>query len=71
MKQAVWDAFHGTAQPTTLKGLTFRIDEIGWQVDTTGMPGYLNPENVRTVDESTQAAYLAQRCGSTSRATRP
>jgi len=60
VKQAVWDAFHGTPQPTTLNGLTFRIDEIGWQVDTTGMPGYLNPENVRTVDQATQAAYLAQ-----------
>jgi hypothetical protein len=60
VKQAVWEAFHGTAQPTTLNGLTFRIDEIGWQVDTTGMPGYVNPENVRTVDQATQAAYLAQ-----------
>ena len=60
VKQAVWDAFHGTAQPTTLDGLTFRIDEIGWQVDTTGLTGYVNSENVRTVDQSTQAAYLAQ-----------
>ncbi len=60
VKQAVWDAFHGTAQPTTLEGLTFRIDEIGWQVDTTGQPGYVNTENVKTIDESTQAAYLAQ-----------
>jgi hypothetical protein len=60
VKQAVWDAFEGTAQPTTLEGLTFRIDEIGWQVDTTGLPGYVNPENVRTVDQATQAAYLAQ-----------
>lgn len=60
VKQAVWDAFHDTAQPTTLEGLTFRIDEIGWQVDTTGLPGYVNPENVRTVNPSTQAAYLAQ-----------
>ena len=39
VKQAVWDAFHGTAQPTTLEGLTFRIDEIGWQVDTKGLAG--------------------------------
>ena len=31
VKQAVWDAFHSTAQPTTLEGLTFRIDEVGWQ----------------------------------------
>jgi len=60
VKQAVWDAFHGTAQPTTLEGLTFRIDEIGWQVDTTGLPGYVNRENVATIDEATQAAYMAQ-----------
>jgi hypothetical protein len=60
VKQAVWDAFHGTAQPTTLDGLTFRIDEIGWQVDTKGLPGYVNSENVATVDEPTQAAHLAQ-----------
>ena len=60
VKQAVWDAFHSTAQPTTLEGLTFRIDEVGWQVDTKGMPGYVNSENVATVDEATQAAHLAE-----------
>ena len=60
VKQAVWDAFHGTAQPTTLEGLTFRIDEIGWQVDTRGLPGYVNLENVATVKEGTQSAYVAQ-----------
>lgn len=60
VKQAVWDAFHGTAQPTTVNGLTFRIDEVGWQVDTTGLPDYVNPENVRTVSEQTQSRYLAQ-----------
>jgi hypothetical protein len=60
VKQAVWDAFHGTAQPTTLDGLSFRIDEVGWQVSTSGLPGYLNRENVPTVDETTQAAYLRQ-----------
>jgi hypothetical protein len=60
VKQAVWDAFHGSAQPTTLNGLTFRIDEVGWQVDTSGLPGYVNRENVRTVNQATQAAYLQQ-----------
>ena len=35
VKQAVYDAFNGTGQPTTLNGLTFVIDEIGWQTDTT------------------------------------
>ena len=32
IKQAVWDAFHGTAQPTFEDGLRLRLDEVGWQV---------------------------------------
>ena len=60
VKQAVWDAFHGTGQPTTLNGLTFVIDEIGWQTDTTQYPQYVHNENVPVVSEATQAAYLRQ-----------
>jgi len=60
VKQAVYDAFHGTAQPTTLNGLTFRIDELGWQTDTTAYPQYYHQENVAVVSEQTQAAYIAQ-----------
>jgi len=55
VKQTVWDAFHGTGQPTTLNGLTFRIDEVGWQTDTTGMAQYYGPENVKVVSQQTQA----------------
>jgi len=55
VKQAVYDAFNGTGQPTTLTGLTFIIDEIGWQTDTTKYPGYVNAENVRIVSEQQQA----------------
>jgi len=68
VKLALWDAFHGTAQPTlpgypvsgsgqTLFGSTSRmfIDETGWQVDTTGLPGYSNSENVPTVSDAKQA----------------
>jgi hypothetical protein len=55
VKQAVYDAFNGTGQPTTLNGLTFIIDEIGWQTDTTQYPGYVNAENVRVVSEQQQA----------------
>ncbi len=58
VKQAVWDAFNGTGQPTTLGGLTFRIDEVGWQVDTTGLAQYVNPENVNVISPATQAQYL-------------
>jgi hypothetical protein len=57
VKQAVYDAFNGTGQPTTLNGLTFVIDEIGWQTVTTGAQ-YVNPENVRVISEQTQADYL-------------
>jgi hypothetical protein len=54
----VYDAFNGTKQPTTLNGLTFRIDEIGWQTDTTAYPQYVNAENVAVVSEDTQVQYL-------------
>ena len=32
VKQAVWDAFNGTAQKTVEDGLRVRLDEVGWQV---------------------------------------
>jgi hypothetical protein len=60
LKQALWDAFEGTAQPTTLDGLRLHLDEVGWQVDTAGRPGYRGPENVPVTDEVTQAAIYSQ-----------
>ena len=60
VKQAIYDAFGGTGQPTTLTGLTFRIDELGWQTDTTRYPQYFDRENVKVVTEQTQAIYIAQ-----------
>ena len=60
VKQVVWEAFNGTAQPTTLNGLTFRIDEVGWQVDTSGLAGYFGDENVPTVTPQQQAQYLTR-----------
>lgn len=59
-KQALWDAFHGTAQPTTVEGLELHLDEVGWQVDTAGRPGYRGRENVPVTDELTQAAIYGQ-----------
>ena len=46
IKQAVWDAFHGTAQSTFAepgvttftRPLMFELDEVGWQVDDPGRP---------------------------------
>ena len=60
VKQALYDAFNGTAQPTTLDGLTFRIDELGWQTDTTAYPQYYHPENVKVVSEQTQADFIKE-----------
>ncbi len=56
VKQALWDAFDGTAQPTTLNGLMLHLDEVGWQVDTSRFSGYQGRENVPVTDELTQAA---------------
>jgi hypothetical protein len=60
VKQALWDAFDGTAQPTTLDGLKLHLDEVGWQVDTIGLSGYHGRENVPVTDEITQAAIYGQ-----------
>ena len=71
IKQAVWDAFHGTAQPTFAEGKTdetsseplrFVLAEVAVQV---GIPEslasrYTNAENVPVADETWQAkAYPA------------
>jgi hypothetical protein len=60
IKQALWDAFHGTAQPTTVEGLKLHLDEVGWQVDTRGLGGYLGAENVPVTDELTQATIYGE-----------
>jgi len=56
VRQALWDAFDGTPQPTTLNGLRLHLDEVGWQVDTSRHGGYQGKENVPVTDEVTQAA---------------
>ena len=65
IKQAVWDAFHGTAQPTfaetgrssMLPALKLRVAEVGWQVGVVpaASGAYTGAENVATTDEATQA----------------
>lgn len=60
LKQAIWDAFNGTAQPTVEDGLKLTLDELAYQVPTDGKAGYSGAENVETVDEATQATYYAQ-----------
>lgn len=68
IKQAVWDAFNGTAQPTFAerggngggaRPMLLDLDETGWQV---AIPSalqhlYSGKESVTPVDEGTQAQY--------------
>jgi len=67
IKQAVWDAFNGTAQPTfpeagmpggPLRTLKLRLNEVGWQVaiPPASRDAYFGKESVVTTDEGTQAA---------------
>jgi hypothetical protein len=61
VKQAVWDAFHGTAQKTFEDGLRVRLDEVGWQVAVPRrmLNSYFGAETVRPTDEATQASIYA------------
>ncbi|MGH3104825.1 MAG: hypothetical protein ACRDN6_12095 [Gaiellaceae bacterium] len=62
IKQAVWDAFNGTAQPTVEDGLTLRISEIGWQVAVTpsAAGAYTGAETVAVTDEARQASIYGE-----------
>ncbi|HEX6699379.1 MAG TPA: hypothetical protein VF101_01470, partial [Gaiellaceae bacterium] len=70
IKQAVWDAFNGTAQPTFAEAggsrrvasvagppLSLVLDETGWQaaIPSDDRDAYTGFENSKTVSESTQA----------------
>jgi hypothetical protein len=74
VKQAVWDAFNGTAQPTTVSApallraaqdfstLKFRIDEYAYQVAIPSAYAklYTGRELSPVVSEANQAAYYAE-----------
>jgi hypothetical protein len=67
IKQAFWDAFRGTGQPTFAErrargSLTFRLDEVGWQVDvvTAANASYHGRENIRPTDENSQARIYGE-----------
>jgi hypothetical protein len=70
VKQAWWDAFHGTAQPLfreagdTGGGPHVRIfvDEVGYQAKIAAEKAslYSGSENVPLIDETTQGQYYAQ-----------
>jgi hypothetical protein len=70
LKQALWDGFNGTAQPTPGEGTRFVaalggplqlvIDETGWQVGVSGLPGYIGAENVPVISDLVHAQYYSQ-----------
>jgi hypothetical protein len=60
LKQALWDAFAGTPQPTTVGGLRLYLDEVGWQVGVDRERGYTGVENVTVTSEAAQAAIYDQ-----------
>jgi hypothetical protein len=60
IKQALWDAFSGTAQRTTVDGLRISLDEVGWQVATAGRDGYTGVENVAVTTEARQALIYGE-----------
>jgi hypothetical protein len=65
VKQAVWDAFHGTAQPTFEQGLKMKLDEVGWQVAVvpSAQGSYFGAESIDPTDETTQALIYASLIG--------
>jgi hypothetical protein len=64
VKQAVWDAFNGTAQPTfpepgaPLRTMKLRLNEVGWQVAIPpgSQAAYTGREIVAVTDDGNQAA---------------
>ena len=69
VKQAIWDAFSGTGQPTFAepglrqeRPLTFKLDEVGWQVaiPSRSRRAYHGRESVRPTTEAEQAKIYRQ-----------
>jgi hypothetical protein len=62
VEQAVWDGFHGTAQPTTVDGLRLIVDETGWQTppDRAHRSLYTGKEVTKTVSVPKQGGYMAE-----------
>jgi hypothetical protein len=62
VKQAIWDAFHDTAQPTIETGLEISIDEVGWQtaIPLASQSAYSGYETVPVTSERAQAQVYGQ-----------
>jgi hypothetical protein len=65
IKQALWDAFAGTGQPSVETGLRLRIDEIGWQVavPASRRTAYHGRETSAVTTEKAQATNYAKLIG--------
>ena len=61
VKQAFWDAFRGTAQPTFEQGLRMKLDEVGWQVavNPDALGAYFGEESIVPTSEWAQAAIYS------------
>jgi hypothetical protein len=61
IKQAFFDAFHGTAQKTFEQGLKMKLDEVGWQVGVvpSAQGAYFGTESIQPTSEAQQAAIYA------------
>jgi hypothetical protein len=60
LKLAFWDAFAGTAQPTPADGLPILLNEVAWQVDTSGNEAYTGDEAVAVTTEERQAQIYSE-----------
>jgi hypothetical protein len=73
IKQAVWDAFHGTAQPTFAENgsatdpagrppLRLTLDEVGWQAEipAESRAAYTGRETVKPAPEAAQARVYGE-----------
>jgi hypothetical protein len=62
VKQALWDAFGKTAQPTVESGLKISIDEVGWQtaIPATSRDAYTGAETVPVTTDAAQARVYGQ-----------
>jgi hypothetical protein len=62
IKQAFWDAFAGTGQPTVEQGLKLRVDEIAWQttVPARSRAAYFGTETASVTSERAHAANYAK-----------
>jgi hypothetical protein len=65
IKQALWDAFGGTGQPTVETGLRISVDEVGWQtaIPKSSQPSYSGLENFPVTSDSAQAKIYGQLIG--------